>query len=60
MSRAARMAVVIVAAAATTFTQERPLPDLEPFLKEVRTRLETDASRRYGYSYLETRKTKVL
>ena len=56
MSKAARVAVVILAAAATPSTQERPLPDLEPFLKEVRARLETDASRQFGYSYLETRR----
>ena len=56
MSRAARTAVVILVAAATPSTQERPLPDLEPFLKEVRARLETDASRQLGYSYLETRR----
>src|SRR5688572_3276825 len=56
MSRAARVAVVILAAAATPSMQERPLPDLEPFLKEVRARLETDASRQFGYSYLETRR----
>jgi len=56
MSRASRVAVVILAAAATPSTQERPLPDLEPFLKEVRARLETDASRQFGYSYLETRR----
>jgi hypothetical protein len=56
MSRAARVAMVILAAAATPSTQERPLPDLEPFLKEVRARLETDASRQFGYSYLETRR----
>jgi hypothetical protein len=56
MSKAARVAVVILTAAATPSTQERPLPDLEPFLKEVRARLETDASRQFGYSYLETRR----
>ena len=56
MSKAARVAVVILAAAATASTQERPLPDLEPFLKEVRMHLETDSSRQFGYSYLETQR----
>ena len=56
MSKAARVAVVILAAAVVSSAQERPLPDLEPFLKEVRARLETDASRQFGYSYLETRR----
>ena len=55
-SRAAALAVAILAVAAPTATQERPLPALQPFLKEVRARLETDASRQFGYSYLETRR----
>jgi hypothetical protein len=54
-AKAASAAVAIVLAAAAPSTQNRPLPDLEPFLKEVRARLETDASRQFGYSYLETR-----
>lgn len=35
---------------------EAPLPAPEPFLKEVRARLETDAARRFGYSYRETQR----
>ena len=50
------VALAILLAAATPSTQDRPLPDLESFLKEVRTRLETDASRQFGYSYLETQR----
>lgn len=60
MSKAARVAVAILIAAATPSTQERPLPELEPFLKEVRARLETDASRQFGYSYLETRRRTAI
>ena len=35
---------------------EAPLPAPEPFLKEVRARLETNATRQFGYSYLETQR----
>lgn len=35
---------------------EAPLPPLDPFLKEVRLRLETDAARQFGYSYVETQR----
>jgi hypothetical protein len=52
---AAVIAAAVLALTAPAATQDRPLPALEPFLKEVRARLETDASRRFGYSYLETR-----
>lgn len=33
---------------------EAPLPSPEPFLKESRARLQTDAARRFGYSFRET------
>jgi hypothetical protein len=36
--------------------QERPLPELEPFLREVRKHLERDQQRQSGYMYLETRR----
>jgi hypothetical protein len=45
----------VVALTASASSQDPPLPAREPFLKEVRARLETDASRQSGYSYLETR-----
>jgi hypothetical protein len=37
-------------------TQERPLPDLAPFLAEVRARLEPDEARQSEYVYTETRR----
>jgi hypothetical protein len=48
--------VAVLALAEAAATQDRPLPDLEPFLKEVRARLETDGSRQFGYSYVEKRR----
>jgi len=36
--------------------QERPLPDQESFLRDVRTRLQTDSTLQSGYIYLETRR----
>lgn len=56
-TRARVAAAAMLLVAALPAAQQRPLPDLQPFLKEVRARLETDASRQYGYSYLETRRT---
>lgn len=54
--RAALAALGMLLSTALAWTQEPPLPELEPFLKQVRVRLETDASRQFGYSYLETRR----
>jgi len=36
--------------------QERPLPDQERFLRDVRTRLQTDSTLQSGYIYVETRR----
>ena len=42
------------------FAQERPLPELEPFLKEVRVRLQPDDARSSAYAYTYTeRRVKV-
>ena len=40
--------------------QERPLPDPQPFLQEVRKRLQTDEQRQSGYMYVETRRESKL
>ena len=40
--------------------QDRPLPDRQTFLAEVRTRLDRDEDRQAGYSYVETRKRYTL
>src|SRR5215208_6419688 len=36
--------------------QEHPLPDQERFLRDVRTRLQTDSTLQSGYIYVETRR----
>jgi hypothetical protein len=41
-------------------TGEGPLPDLHSFLPEVRARLQTDAQRQYGYTYVETQRHTTL
>jgi hypothetical protein len=56
MSRLLAVALGLFSLAMPIGGEERPLPALEPFLNEVRARLETDASRQYGYSYRETRR----
>jgi hypothetical protein len=40
--------------------QERPLPDQERFLADVRTRLRTDSSLQSSYVYVETRREQKL
>ena len=39
---------------------QQPLPGKEPFLAEVRARLQTDAQRQYWYGYVETRRRTEL
>ena len=50
----------IVASALLSVTalaaQERPLPDQDSFLRDVRTHLQTDSSLQSGYIYVETRR----
>ena len=40
--------------------QERPLPDLQPFLAQARTRLQTDNERQRSYIYVETQRERKL
>jgi hypothetical protein len=44
----------------TLVAQDRPLPDQESFLREVRTRLQTDSSLQRSYIYVETRREQKL
>jgi hypothetical protein len=46
--------------AASLSAQERPLPEREAFLAEVRTRLQSDQSVQGRYSYIETRRDRKL
>lgn len=48
--------VLLLMHAATSAAQERPLPELAPFLAEVRERLQTDRTLQSGYTYVETRR----
>src|SRR5262245_18479267 len=53
-------AVVLCLVAFPSTAQDRPLPDLQPFLQEVRKRLATDDERQSGYMYVETRHERKL
>ncbi len=55
--RVAAAASVGVAALAA---QQRPLPDPQQFVRETRSRLETDDQRQSGYVYVETRRVQKL
>jgi hypothetical protein len=46
--------VACVAVSVQTVAQERPLPDMQKFLQEVRTHLQTDDERQSGYMYVQT------
>lgn len=46
--------------AASVSAQDRPLPDRQTFLAEVRARLDRDEDRQAGYSYVETRRRFTL
>ena len=48
--------VLLVMHAATGAAQDRPLPEMEPFIKEVRPRLNTDRTLQSSYAYVETRR----
>jgi hypothetical protein len=46
--------------AVPVFCQERPLPEAQGFLREVRSRLQPDEVRQSDYAYVETRKDQTL
>ena len=50
------IAVLLLVHAATSAAQDRPLPEIEPFIKEVRERLQTDRTLQTNYTYVETRR----
>jgi hypothetical protein len=58
--RAVRYLPLALVLAVAPHAQERPLPDREPFLQEVRRRLQTDNERQRGYVYVETRREQKL
>jgi hypothetical protein len=55
MKRFRLVFAVVIALVPSVAAQERPLPEVEPFLKEVRKHLERDQQRQSGYMYVETR-----
>ena len=48
--------VLLLMLSATSAAQDRPLPELEPFIKEVRERLQIDRTLQTSYTYVETRR----
>ena len=52
----ARTLAVALLSVTGLVAQERPLPNQESFLREVRTRLQTDSTLQSGYIYVETRR----
>jgi hypothetical protein len=56
----ARTLAVALLGVTALVAQERPLPDQASFLREVRTRLQTDSTLQSGYIYVETRREQKL
>jgi hypothetical protein len=50
----------LAVAVASSAAQERPLPDLQDFLAQTRTRLQTDNERQRSYIYVETQRERKL
>ena len=56
----ARALAVALLSVTALVAQERPLPDQESFLREVRTRLQTNSTLQSGYICVETRREQKL
>jgi hypothetical protein len=52
--------VVVVLFVAGLAAQDRPLPELQPFLAQARTKLQTDNERQRSYIYVETQRERKL
>jgi len=52
--------VLLLMHAATSAAQDRPLPEIEPFINEVRERLQIDRTLQTNYTYVETRRELTL
>ena len=59
-ARSAVWFVLLAACGVGLESQERPLPDLPPFLAQARTRLQTDNERQRSYIYMETQRRMKL
>ena len=53
-------ATLLCLLATSSYAQQRPLPDPQPFLQEVRKHLDTDDQRQSGYMYVERRREQQL
>jgi hypothetical protein len=60
MRGAALWLVLLTAAAPAALSQDRPLPELQPFLAQARMRLQTDNERQRSYIYVETQRERKL
>jgi len=52
--------VLLLIHAATSAAQDRPLPEIEPFINEVRERLQIDRTLQTNYTYVEIRRELTL
>jgi hypothetical protein len=52
--------VLLTAAVSGARAQDRPLPDLQAFLAQARTKLQTDNERQRSYIYVETQRERKL
>lgn len=60
MTRPIVVAALALGVAASTGAQERPLPDFNSFVAQVKTRLQTDSDRQSGYAFTERRTEQKL
>ena len=60
VARLTRTIAIALLSVTVLVAQERPLPDQDRFLREVRTRLQTDSSLQRSYMYVETRREQEL
>jgi hypothetical protein len=56
----ARVTAFVIVSVAAVVAQDRPLPDRETFLRDVRAKLRTDSSLQSSYIYTETRREQKL
>jgi len=54
------LVALVVSMTAGAAGQDRPLPDLQPFLAQARTKLQTDNERQRSYIYVETQRERKL
>ena len=60
MRNGTALVALVVSMTAGAAGQDRPLPDLQPFLAQARTKLQTDNERQRSYIYVETQRERKL